>query len=365
MNIQVQSVINLYEAALWMKSVRPENLTGAANATPIDAEATIESCRFTDNERGVTLVGIYRRLEVVDCTFIGNAAVHAGAGMLVRTVGVRHGGTWTLVAGCTFEDNSAGRYEKSRGHGENDDDDDDEDGGGGGNDTMTEDHVGGTSAVGRLRSPSPSGTDNGEDSGGGGGGSIGGDTGEIRLDEDCCKGRVTPVGKGGAIRIQRGHVKFNDSRFVNNTATLLGGSVFIDIDGYVTIDRSYFENTADGGRHAFQGDVLYSDGKIHLNGVVIVMRAAANGLSVFRHSGSLWSLILKDMRVRCPVGYDLRYTNSSSYQVMQVGLIKGSMQFDQLSLFCESCPRNKYSIEFGFLNHSLIFHEEVCNSVSV
>ena len=28
---------------------------------------------------------------------------------------------------------------------------------------------------------------------------------------------------------------------------------------------------------------------------------------------------------------------------------------DQLSYFCESCPRNRYSLDYGYLNYSLTY----------
>ena len=30
-------------------------------------------------------------------------------------------------------------------------------------------------------------------------------------------------------------------------------------------------------------------------------------------------------------------------------------QMDQLSYFCESCPRNRYSLDYGYLNYSLTY----------
>ena len=31
------------------------------------------------------------------------------------------------------------------------------------------------------------------------------------------------------------------------------------------------------------------------------------------------------------------------------------LQMDQLSYFCESCPRNRYSLDHGYLNYSLTY----------
>ena len=51
------------------------------------------------------------------------------------------------------------------------------------------------------------------------------------------------------------------SHFLNNTARLLGGSIFVDIDGILEIKRTYFENTPIHD-HSLQGDILYSDGQV-------------------------------------------------------------------------------------------------------
>ncbi len=51
------------------------------------------------------------------------------------------------------------------------------------------------------------------------------------------------------------------SKFANNTARLLGGSIFVDIDGSLDIGNTYFENTPIHD-HALQGDILYSDGHV-------------------------------------------------------------------------------------------------------
>ena len=87
------------------------------------------------------------------------------------------------------------------------------------------------------------------------------------------------------------------------------------------------------------------------------MRSAQNGLSMLRHSGDHWSLHVTNVWIRCPVGYDLRTTNSSAYGVNRDGLLR-SYRLDQLSYFCESCPRNKYSLDHGYLNYTISFHEK-------
>jgi hypothetical protein len=184
------------------------------------------------------------------------------------------------------------------------------------------------------------------------------------------------------MRIQRGSVTLKRSRFIGNTATLLGGSIFVDIEGELKVWDTYFENVGhnvtssavrsdDGNeavaarrgrsvehQHAQQGDIIYSDGKIKIAGVRLVAVSSSNGLSVFRHSGSHWSLAINDVSIRCPVGYDLRTTNSTAYGVSAQGL-RRSYYLDQLSYYCESCPRNRYSLDYGYLNYTMIMRDFV------
>jgi len=71
-----------------------------------------------------------------------------------------------------------------------------------------------------------------------------------------------------------------------------------------------------------------------------------------------WSLRITNVWVQCPVGYDLRTTNSSAYGVAREGL-RRSYQLDQLSYYCESCPRNKYSLDHGYLNYTITSRDAI------
>ena len=125
------------------------------------------------------------------------------------------------------------------------------------------------------------------------------------------------------------------------------------MDGNLIVLKSYFENTPVHD-HALQGDVIYSDGRMTINAVELIVRSATNGLSILRHSGDHWSLDITNVWIQCPVGYDLRANNSSAYGVTGDGL-RRSYKLDQLSYFCESCARNKYSLDYGYLNYTIVF----------
>ena len=46
------------------------------------------------------------------------------------------------------------------------------------------------------------------------------------------------------------------------------------------------------------------------------------------------------------IGYRLRTNNASTYAVYPAGVVR-ARKMDQLVFFCESCPRNKYSLGAG------------------
>lgn len=293
---RVQSVINLYEAAIWLKAsmVSPNNGTTTANAT-------VQNCTFLDNERGITIVGPFQKLQIANSRFERNVAMHAGAAILILI----NKDTKAIIYDVTFIGNVAGKFR---------------------NDYPVYEDESSFRVVGS----------------------------EVHLNTSCCKGVIDFVGKGGAVRIQRGETIIRQCTFINNTARLLGGSVFVDIDGEVFILDTNFENTPSHD-HALQGDIVYSDGKLTIQEVEFMVRTAVNGLSIFRHSGDHWTLDITNVWIQCPIEYDLRTTNSSAYGVSPQGL-RRSYKLDQLSYFCESCPRNKYSLDHGYLNYTMIFN---------
>ena len=294
---RVQSVINLYESAIWLKANKVGNQQEMTQSVAI-----ITNCRFFDNERAITMVGPFSKLRIENSHFEKNMAMHAGAALLVL---VSHQ-TTLRIDNCSFINNVAGEYRDNYPIRERD---------------------GAFEVVGS----------------------------EVHVNTDCCKGVITLVGKGGAIRVQRGVANISNSKFINNTARLLGACIFVDIDGTLLLKQSYLENTP-VHHHALQGDILYSDGIMLINNVVLMVRTAVNGLSLLRHSGKHWTLDITNVWVECPIGYDLRATNSSAYGVAKEGL-RRSYKLDQLSYFCESCPRNKYSLDHGYLNYTMVFNE--------
>ena len=158
----VQSIMNLYESSLLFRVAYPKD-TPSSNVSVL-----VDGVRFSDNERGLTLIGAFKETRVLNSMFYRNIAMHAGAAILYLT----HPHTQSFVTNCTFEQSAAGSFRPAK-----------------------------------LRRYESSFRVNGD---------------EVRVHSECCKGLISFVGKGGAIRVQRGNLTLEDCRFENNTARLLG-----------------------------------------------------------------------------------------------------------------------------------------------
>jgi len=98
----IEAVMNLYGAALL---VMVYDDPGEPMPPVSRITARVDSSWFESNERGASLVGSFASASVTDCTFVGNAAMHAGAGLLVF---IDPSNPAVNVTGCRFIGNAAG-----------------------------------------------------------------------------------------------------------------------------------------------------------------------------------------------------------------------------------------------------------------
>ena len=96
----IEALMNLYEAALIVFIV---DLPGQPVTSSVTAQ--VDSSWFEGNERGLTFLGSFASASVTDCTFVRNAAMHAGAGLLIYTLMANPP---VNVTGCRFVGNRAG-----------------------------------------------------------------------------------------------------------------------------------------------------------------------------------------------------------------------------------------------------------------
>ena len=289
----ISSVMNIFEASLLIRLMSKGNRFDTdANNIIVNINNTI----FENNERGLTLQGTIERVNIDNSIFRDNVAMHAGAGILLLT------NRSMVVTNCTFDNNAAGNFR------------------------LTE-----------VRQP-------------GDHFSVVGD--EVQIHSNCCKGSISLIGKGGAMRVQKGDVTLINCKMTNNTARLLGGAVFVDRIGKLQLIDVEFKNTPEN-KHSAQGDILYSNGKVSIKGVTLVVESSSNHISVLQHSGEHWSIAVHQITIQCPVGHRLRIMNTSAYGVTPFVGLRRSYMLDQLSYFCESCPRHKYSTDRGYLRYKL------------
>ena len=120
------------------------------------------------------------------------------------------------------------------------------------------------------------------------------------IHSNCCKGVISLVGKGGAIRVQHGSAVLVDCYFEDNTASLLGGAIFVDLVGRLTMDNVTLVVDA-VSRHAVDGDLVYSNGNVTVESARLIARSASDHVSVLCHSGTRWSFEAASIEVYCPV----------------------------------------------------------------
>ena len=97
--MQVQSAINLYGAAVWLKADAIRHLRTRSNM-----EVVIDRSTFQNNERGLMVVGNFKNFTIVDCLFKDNLAVHSGAGLFIMA----RAGSQMFLINTVFSGNSAG-----------------------------------------------------------------------------------------------------------------------------------------------------------------------------------------------------------------------------------------------------------------
>ena len=176
---------------------------------------------------------------------------------------------------------------------------------------------------------------------------------QVTVNDDQYKGVISLVGKGGALRIHRGGVRLVRCTFIDNTARLLGGAIFVDRWANVSIVDSYFEGSH-SHVHSIQGDILYSNGAAHIKKSRFFVKTADNHVTILRHSGSYWSMDVESLWFQCPVGHLVLMVNTTSHRIKnEVGLLR-SHKLDQLSYYCQTCGNNRYSLDYGYINYTLM-----------
>ena len=120
------------------------------------------------------------------------------------------------------------------------------------------------------------------------------------VNSNCCKGVISLIGKGGALRVWRGSAVLVDCYFKDNTARLLGGAIFVDLLGRLTMNNVTLEVDS-VAQHAVDGDLVYSNGNMTVVSARLIAHSASDHISVLCHSGTRWSFEAGHIEVYCPV----------------------------------------------------------------
>ena len=270
---------------------------------------TMDNLNFRHNERCLTLSGRFDQVNISDSTFVDNRAIHAAPAILALT----SKGTTIFVKRCTFTNNTAGGFPESF--------------------SVHLPHSVAEVVHGRAI-----------------------------LNAKYCKGIIEPVGRGGAIRVQRGDMVISDSYFTGNEANRQGGSIMVDQDASLILENTDL-STSHG--HAAMGAILFSRGRVRMTNVQMVATAIKAHSSMLEHSGNHWSMRIENIYAACPVGQNLLVDTVAAFGVSAQGMRSAANLFDHVKYECEPCPHGLYSLDVGFLNDSRVYADSVYYSVRV
>ena len=292
----ILSAVSLEEAALRIDVVSWKNMTSVSHIT-----VSLLNSRLVGNERAFSVTGYVASLLIKNCTFKNNVAMLSGPAIRVATSesSVVH------IEDSIFVNNGAGQETLSAGK----------------------------PSRGYFK--------------------IDRDSGQVHISSKHINGVQDMVGKGGAIRVNIGHVVIKNSTFINNTAGQLGGAIYVHANSSANIENCYFENS-DRDFHPIQGDVIYSTGNVEMNGVTVKVVTAKDYIAILRHSGGPWSMYVSSLWFECPQGMNLMMVNNSAFQIVPEQGLMRSHRLDHMAYFCKTCGNHFYSLEWGRLNFTLI-----------
>lgn len=103
-NDPVQSVMNLLDAALLVRVTN--KISPGSNVTDCNVVVVVGGSHFGFGERGITLIGPFRYVNISNSRFYENVAMHAGAGILF----LMDSTSSSYVVNCSFENNAGGAF---------------------------------------------------------------------------------------------------------------------------------------------------------------------------------------------------------------------------------------------------------------
>lgn len=193
---------NMHNAALmFIKNPRGEESKFFDESCQELSTPIIENCLFEDNERAIDISYPFHKVVISHSKFLTNQVWHVGAAMRIAP-----GSHSTIqVDNCDFINNQGGFafYDANT-------------------------DVGGQIKVNGRR---------------------------VELNSSDHRGVIDLAGKGGAIWIHKGFLALENCTFLNNTSSLLGGTIFVDETAYISMKGCKIENS-DSDLHPQQGDMV-------------------------------------------------------------------------------------------------------------
>lgn len=155
-------------------------------------------------------------------------------------------------------------------------------------------------------------------------------------------------GTGGAIfaflevpsQLPRdGLLEINDCTFIHNTASVRGGTIYVNPELSLTISNTQVTNT-ETTTHPNFGEMIYSLSNTSITNTTLTAVTAVSSTAILLYQASdtgNYRLFLENFLMTCPQGYTTEKLVTPSLKGTRAG-------FETLQLYCKSCPADTYSL---------------------
>ena len=155
-------------------------------------------------------------------------------------------------------------------------------------------------------------------------------------------------GSGGALVNYKSQIGVIGCDFVNNTAVAVGGSIILQnaVNRFFLVD-STFIGPSKTKEIPKQGTILYYISYGFMQNVSFISTdSSQNMLNMVSQYGEVQNrpVQIDSSRVQCPLGYNV-YIAGTFRRIEELSINAG---FLSLQTYCQPCPYNSYSLEFGY-----------------
>ena len=161
-------------------------------------------------------------------------------------------------------------------------------------------------------------------------------------------------GLGGAIMITgKYYADIISCSFINNSATMYGGSFYGTEYTNVDIMNSYLQSS-NSPLQGKEGVLIHSSGTLSMENLEMIMSSVPDGKPsaiYYRYKDIRDELHINNIKLLCPPGSKIKYENATTADAYNIGYLvlanelPDTLSFYTLTYTCSLCDQNFYTIE--------------------